>query len=882
VYEDLSAQAAGAREAALERAIKEDSVAPFDLSVDLMLRARLLKLGPAEHALVLVMHHIASDGVSVGVFCQELTQAYAARSVQQSPQWSALEVSYADYAAWQREWLEGSGALKAQSESWQKQLAGIPELLGLPVDFARAADRSREAGYHPIQISAPTARTLQSLANAHQTTVFTVLIALFGTLLGRLANQTDVVIGSPVAGRSSEQVDGLVGFFVNTLALRVDSSGHPDLHSLIERTKQSVTHALAHQDLPFERLVEDLGVSRSLSHTPVFQAMLAWHIQDAPSITLEGLTLEPIKVASNRAKYDLTLYLVPESNGEIRGLVEYDSSLFDNNRIAQWAQWFVHMLDHVQMLEQTLTPVDTVSLLNAVSQSQANHLGNKSESTDARTLDTLFAQQVMRTPDAVALVFEDLTLTYRELDGRANQLARHLISSGVGPEYLVALALPRSLELIIALLAIIKTGAGYLPLDPGSPANRLTFMLSDSRANVIIKNTDLVTEVMGELHSMGHQIRSVDLDDSNLQRLLNNIDDKPIQQSERIGSLEPNCIAYLIYTSGSTGVPKGVANTHRNVVRLLSQTEQWFDFKADDVWTLFHSIAFDFSVWEIWGALAYGGKLVVVSDNDRRSPSDFLQLIHTHGVTVLNQTPTAFEALASHAVEQSVIPDSLSLRYVIFGGAALNPAKLTDWHARFPLGKPMLINMYGITETTVHVTYRPIIEQDLQTDASPIGLAIPDLTTYVLDAALQPLPAGMTGEMYVAGPGLARGYFGRTGLTAERFIADPFEPGQRMYRTGDLGRWTESGDLEYFGRADQQVKIRGFRIELGEIEAALVAIPGVSQCTVQVRGEESAKQLIAYLVSKDGQKLPSAEHIKEKLKERLPDYMIPVAFVSIK
>ncbi|MEY3672688.1 MAG: Dimodular nonribosomal peptide synthase, partial [Pseudomonadota bacterium] len=551
-------------------------------------------------------------------------------------------------------------------------------------------------------------------------------------------------------------------------------------------------------------------------------------------------------------------------------------------RIAQWAQWFVQMLDHVQVLEQTPTPVDTVSLLDAVAQQQAKSLANNSESVDTRTLDTLFAQQVARTPDAVALVFEDLTLTYRELDGRANQLARHLISLGIGPEHLVALALPRSLELIIALLAIIKTGAGYLPLDPGSPANRLTFMLSDSRANVVIKNTDVAAEALSQLYSMGHTIRSVDLDDSGLQTLLKKLDRKAIQESERAASLQPNCIAYLIYTSGSTGVPKGVANTHRNVVRLLSQTEQWFDFRQDDVWTLFHSIAFDFSVWEIWGALAYGGKLVVVSDNDRRSPSDFLQLIHTHGVTVLNQTPTAFEGLASYAVEQTVTSGSLPLRYVIFGGAALNPAKLNDWHKRFPLGKPMLVNMYGITETTVHVTYRPIVEQDLLTDASPIGEAIPDLTTYVLDAALQPLPAGMTGEMYVAGPGLARGYFGRTGLTAERFIADPFKPGERMYRTGDLGRWTESGDLEYFGRADQQVKIRGFRIELGEIEAALVAVTGISQCTVQVRGEESTKQLIAYLVSKDGHQLPSAEHLKEKLKDRLPDYMVPVAFVSIK
>jgi hypothetical protein len=378
-YEDLSGLQEPEREAALEELIAQDSTKPFDLSRDLMIRARLIKLSGDQHVLTLVMHHIAGDGVSMGVFCKELTQAYQAGTQDQAPELDPTRVSYADHAAWQRTWLEDSGELARQSQSWQAQLAGIPERLSLPTDYPREAGRSRAARYLPIEISAQTTAQLQVLANRHQTTLFTVLIALYGTLLGRLANQSDVVIGSPVAGRTTEQADGLIGFFINTLALRVDSSGHPDLNTLMERVKGSVNHALTHQDLPFERLVEDLGVTRSLSHTPVFQAMLAWQTQETASLSLGHLTIEPMPVALAQTKFDLTLSIAPESDGAIRGVFEYDASLFNESRVAQWATWFVRTLDQVEALGQTATPVDTLSLLNETERQQVLELFNRTQ-----------------------------------------------------------------------------------------------------------------------------------------------------------------------------------------------------------------------------------------------------------------------------------------------------------------------------------------------------------------------------------------------------------------------------------------------------------------------------------------------------------------------
>ncbi|MFM7007931.1 MAG: condensation domain-containing protein, partial [Betaproteobacteria bacterium] len=430
LVEDLRDRAKLARDLEVQKIIQRDSAAPFDLSRDLMLRARLLKLSAQEHVLVLVMHHIASDGVSVGLFFQELTQAYSARVKGQAPSWSALEVSYADYAAWQREWLESSGELQIQSESWRAQLRGIPEQLSLPVDYERDPNRSRLAGYERIEISAQTARVLQSLANTHRTTVFTVMIALFGAFLGRLSNQTDVVVGSPVAGRTIDQVEGLIGFFVNSLALRVDASDSPDLHGLIERAKASITHALEHQDLPFDRLVEDLGVSRSLSHTPVFQAMLVWQADENSAITLEGLELDLLPVSLERAKFDITLSVSPNADGSLSGVIDYDASLFLAGRVTQWGKSFLRLLDQTEAFACTSEPVSAWSLVDESERStvtafSAGELHPKSGVWPS-TMVELFSAQAAATPEAVALICErdgqTERLSYAELEARSNQL----------------------------------------------------------------------------------------------------------------------------------------------------------------------------------------------------------------------------------------------------------------------------------------------------------------------------------------------------------------------------------------------------------------------------------------------------------------------------
>ncbi|MFD3716954.1 amino acid adenylation domain-containing protein, partial [Streptomyces sp. NPDC058677] len=490
------------------------------------------------------------------------------------------------------------------------------------------------------------------------------------------------------------------------------------------------------------------------------------------------------------------------------------------------------------------------------------------------TLAGWFARQVLASPGAVAVCCDGVALSYRELDARANGLARLLIERGAGPERLVAVALERSVDLVVALLAVVKAGAGYVPVDPSYPADRIAYVLADAAPALLITTRDAVA---GLGLGTGTDIDTVVLDDPDTVADLAAREGGPVSDAERNAVLEAGHPAYVIYTSGSTGRPKGVVVSHGQVVRLFTGTDGWFGFGPDDVWTLFHSYAFDFSVWELWGALLYGGRLVVVPFTVSRSPADFLALLAAERVTVLNQTPSAFYQLMQADTEHPATGDRLALRYVVFGGEALDLGRLPAWYARHPqeAGGPRLVNMYGITETTVHVTHRPLDENLVAgQSASLIGEPIPDLRLYVLDAALQPVPAGVTGEMYVSGPGLARGYLGRPALTSERFVADPFgPPGARMYRTGDLARWTTQGELEYLGRADDQVKVRGFRIELGEIQTALTGHPHLTQAAVIVRDD----RLIAYTTGTP----VSPQDLRTHLAQTLPDYMIPAAFVTL-
>ncbi|MFJ9850401.1 non-ribosomal peptide synthase/polyketide synthase [Streptomyces sp. NPDC101150] len=852
----------------------------FDLAGEPPVRAELFALAPDEHVLLVVVHHIAGDGWSMGPLSSDLATAYAARSHGDRPEWSPLPVQYADYTLWQHELLgdaaDPDSLLSTQLAHWTDALADLPEQVALPFDRPRPAVASHRGGQVAVRLDPELHRGLRELARDGGASLFMVLQAGLAALLGKLGAGTDIPVGTPFAGRTDEAVDDLVGCFVNTLVLRTDLSGDPTFAELVGRVRESALAAYAHQDVPFEHLVEALNPTRSLSHHPLFQVMLALQNAPAGAFALPGLHLSTAPVSTGTAKCDLTC-VVSELRGDdggpggLEGVVEYATDVFDEATVESFVARWVRLLEAV-----VADPEQRIGRLEVLSAEERKRLLAVPHDTvtDAprTTLRALFEAQAAATPDAVAVASGEDTLTYGELNARANRLAHALIARGAGPERLVALALPRSAELVVAILATLKAGAAYLPVDPDYPAARIAFMLDDARPTLL-----LTTVRTSGLLGAGQADRLLMDDPSTIGTIAGYPDTNPG------ATVRPQHPAYVIYTSGSTGRPKGVVIPHQNVVRLFDTTRQRFTFGTDDVWTLFHSYAFDFSVWELWGALLHGGRLVVVSHETSRSPRRFLELLAREGVTVLNQTPSAFYQLMQADQEDPETGRALSLRTVIFGGEALEPARLEDWYRRHADDAPVLVNMYGITETTVHVTYAALDRRGAGLgSASVIGTSLPDLRTYVLDTGLRLVPPGVAGELYVAGAGLARGYLNRAGLTAERFVADPYGPaGSRMYRTGDVVRWGADGCLEFVGRADDQVKVRGFRIEPGEIEAVLVAHPDVAQAAVVARQDRADDtRLAAYAVPVSGRTL-APDGLRAHLRERLPDYMVPAAFVAL-
>ncbi len=841
----------------------------FELAEEPPLHAELFRLRADEHVVLLVVHHIAGDGWSTGPLSRDLATAYAARSEGAEPQWSPLPVQYADYALWQRELLgeaaDPDSLMSGQLAYWTQRLAGLPEQVELPFDRPRPAVASHRGAHLPMRIDAELHQGLRTLARDGGASLFMVLQAGLAALLGRLGAGTDIPVGTPIAGRTDEAVDDLVGFFVNTLVLRTDLSADPTFTELLRRVRADALAAYAHQDVPFEHLVEALNPARSLAHHPLFQTMLA--LQNAPLGTFElpRLRVAADLVPTGTAKYDLTFMLTEEPGADgLSGLVEYSTDLFDAATVAAVVDRWLRLLRAV--VADPGRRIGQVDLLSADELRALLPAGTEEDGdVPETTVTALFERRVRADPAAVAVVSGDVTLTYGEVNARANRLAHALIARGVGPEQLVALALPRSAELVVAVLAVLKTGAAYVPVDPEYPAARVSYLLQDARPALLV-----TTGAVGGLPGAEGAERLL-LDAADLDGLP---DDDPV------AAAGPGNAAYVIYTSGSTGNPKGVVVPHRNVVRLFGTTRELFGFSADDVWTLFHSYAFDFSVWELWGPLLHGGRLVVVDHETSRSPHRFLDLLARERVTVLNQTPSAFYQLMRADEEAPEARRPLALRTVVFGGEALEHARLASWYERHPDDAPRLVNMYGITETTVHVTYAALGRSG--TAAGEVGAALPDLRTYVLDARLRPVPPGVPGELYVAGPGLARGYLSRPGLTAGRFVADPYGPGGgRMYRTGDVVRRSANGSLRFVGRADDQVKVRGFRIELGEVEAALAAHPGVAHVAVVARQDRADDtRLVAYLVPA-ADAAPSPAGLREHLRARLPEYMVPAAFVTL-
>jgi len=870
---DLTGLSEPERESFARKLVKERAERAFDLALGPLGWMSLLRLSEDDRIMLFAMHHIISDAWSSGVLVREMASLYGAFSAGQPSPLPEPPIQYADFAIWQREWLQGE-VLETQLAYWKKQLEGELPVLELPTDYPRPAVRSFRGATESLPLVASD--SLKALCLQEGVTVFMVLLAAFQTLLSRYSGQEEVVVGSTIANRNRAEIEGLIGFFVNSLVLRADLSGNPTFRELLERVRQTTLGAYAHQDLPFQRLVEEMQSDRDLSRTPLFQVVFL--LQNAPSadIKLPGVTMRSLAGEEGfsltqdvTAKFDLTMNIL-EAGNNLVALLGYNTDLFGAATIRRMLAHFKRLLQAAA--EDPDRPIGELRMLTEEERSVALDVWNRRgvRHPQEMCLHELFEAQVERTPDAVALTFEGEQLTYGKLNRRANQLARHLRNLGVGQDSPVGICMERGLDMVVGILATLKSGGAYVPLDPVYPQERLAFMLEDAQVKVLLTQDALLERLSG----LAHTVVSVEADRAVIA-----------SQSARnpASGAAPDNLAYVIYTSGSTGKPKGVMVTHANVGRLFDAAQGWFNFNAEDVWVLFHSYAFDFSVWELWGALLYGGRLVIAPYFVSRSPETFYDLLRDEKVTVLNQTPSAFYRLmtADRAVGRV---DDLALRLIIFGGEVLDLQSLGPWFERHGDERPRLVNMYGITETTVHVSYRPIASGDLtESPGSVIGGPIPDLQVYALDKHLELVPASVAGEMYIGGDGLARGYFNRPDLTAERFIPDPFsaEPGARLYSSGDLARHLPDGDLEYLGRIDQQVKIRGFRIELGEIEAALKEHGAVDQAVVIAR-EDSAdeKRLVGYLVTEQSP-APKVDDLHSFLLRKLPEYMVPSAFVFL-
>jgi amino acid adenylation domain-containing protein len=859
---------------------------PFDLEHGPVLRVNLFSRSETEHFFALTMHHIAIDGWSLWICLDEIRILYSAemagtKAALPPPVWQ-----YPDYVRWQQQMIGGPEGEKLWA-FWQEKLDGEIPILNLSTDRPRPAMQTFRGASHFFRLDEGLTRKLKSFAQGQRTTPFTVLLTAYLALLYRYTGQKEILVGSPSSGRQRRELEGIVGYCVNPIVLRGNFAGNPPFRDLLDRVRETVLDAFEQQAYPFSLLVDRLQPNRDTSRSPLFQAMFvlqkpqrleqegisSFILGDSKArVSLGELVLEPLPFPiQQEGQFDLTLNFV-ESGEAFLGSFDYNTDLFEAGTMARMELHLRRLLEGIAA--DPGRRVGDLPLLSEGERRQWLMEWNRREVfPQDGCLHELFEGQAERSADAVAVVCEGRQLSYRELNQRANQLAHYLLGLGVGPESLVGICVERSLEMIIAILGVLKAGGAYVPLDPAYPTERLVFMARDTQSTVVLAQEHL----RGKLLGCEGQVVCLDSDWGSIAQ-------KP-DTNPRSG-VSSEHLAYVIYTSGSTGTPKGTLVTHGNVTRLFAATQSWFQFAAHDVWTLFHSYAFDFSVWELWGALLYGGRLVVVPFEISRSPQAFYQLLCKERVTVLNQTPSAFRQLIG--VEEAADKgEELFLRLVIFGGEALDVQSLRPWLLRRGDKQPELVNMYGITETTVHVTYRPITMVDVEVaQRSPIGVSIADLQVYLLDAHQNLVPVGVAGEMYVGGEGLARGYLNHPELSAERFLPNPFsdKPGARLYRTGDLARILPDGKLEFLGRIDHQVKIRGYRIELGEVEAVLGQHPEVREALVVVREDDPGdKRLVAYITVEQEQ-LDRAQLLSDLrgfVRAKLPEYMVPSTFMVL-
>ncbi|MCQ4202712.1 amino acid adenylation domain-containing protein [Streptomyces coelicoflavus] len=864
--------------AELAEAVATETSRGFDLTSEPPLRACLFAVDGAAHVLVVVLHHIAGDGWSLAPLARDLAEAYEARAVGGVPGWEPLPVQYADYALWQRELLgdesDPDSLLSRQLAYWKTQLADLPEQLDLPTDRSRPTASSYRGELVEFALDAELHERLAGLARESGASVFMVVQAAFAALLSRLGAGTDIPIGSPVAGRTDEALDDLVGFFVNTLVLRTDVSGHPTFRELVERVRETDLAAYAHQDVPFEHLVEVVNPTRSTSRHPLFQVMLTFQNNVRADMQLSGVTLEQQDTPADTAKFDLSLsvYETQDADGGeagLNGAFEFAVDLFDRVTVKRIAERFGRLLSAA--VADPDRPVGELEILSAQEHEELlTGWQGACEDVTERALVDLFEDQVARTPGATALLFEGVELSYAQLNARANRLARYLIGQGVGPEATVALVLPRSADIVVAMLAVLKAGAAYLPVDPRYPAERIAHMLADARPAVVLTTAaerDRVPRAASVLEDVAAAVARESGSD--------------VSDDHRPRPLLPGHPAYVIYTSGSTGQPKGVTVTHAAVTGHLRWMAEEYPLDGTDRVLVRTAFSFDAAVWETWLPLLSGAAAHVVSDEVATDAHQLADHISDHGITVVQVVPSLLSELCAAAVAAG---GTSVLRRVFVGGEPL-PAALAElaqetWHVP-------CVNLYGPTESTVQVTHHEARIGTLGADGRgdaylPVGRPVRNVRAYVLDDRLRPVPVGVPGELYLAGDQLARGYAGRPGLTAERFVADPYgPPGARMYRTGDLMRWRRAGELEFLGRVDEQVKLRGFRVELGEVEAVLTAQWQIARAAAVVREDRPGdRRLVAYVVPADGTALDLAE-LRGRLASALPDFMVPAALVAL-
>ncbi|MBZ5536434.1 MAG: amino acid adenylation domain-containing protein [Acidobacteriia bacterium] len=857
---DLGSLTREQRELEIQRVAVEEAQKPFNLTVGPLLRTVLLRLGDDNHVLLYTMHHIVSDAWSIGIFMRELTTLYGAYSAGKPSPLSELPIQYADFAHWQREWLQGE-VLNSQLAYWKRQLAGALQVLELPTDRPRPRVQTFVGAVATLDLPKELSYELRGLARSEGVTLFMLLLAAFQTLLYRYSHQEDVVVGSPIANRNRVEIEPLIGFFVNTLVLRTDLSGNPTFRELLARVREVALGAYSHQDLPFEKLVEELRPERSLSHSPLFQ--VAFSMENAPGSPLEsaGLTLTPLELEWKTSKFDLTLFM-HESPTALRGVLEYNTDLFDGSTMGR-------MLSHFQSLLENLVAdpgqrISQPSLLNDAEWQKVVVEWNQTASEYPRDkcIHQLVEAQVERTPDAVAVVYGESGLTYRELNTKANQLAHHLRGLGVGPDIAVVLFMERSVEMVISLLAILKAGGAYVPLDTTYPPERIKVMLEDAKGRVLITDRPVTAELLS------HPIQILRLDKD-----WDTIGQEPIENP--VNQTNGESLAYVIYTSGSTGKPKGTCIPHCAINRLLSNTN-YIEIQSSDNVAQASNASFDAATFEIWGALLSGARLVGIPRDVILSPQAFAKALHDQNISIMFLTTALFNQMAREA------PGAFArLRCLLFGGEAVDPRWVREVLHTHPPQR--LLHVYGPTETTTFATWHLVngVEPDAVT--IPIGRPISNTEAYILDPNLQPVPIGLSGELHLGGDGLARGYLNRPDLTAEKFIPHPFNQvhGARLYKTGDLCRFLEDGSIEFLGRIDTQVKIRGFRVELEEIESVLDQHPGVQECVVVMREDTPGdKRLVAYLVPRNQGK-PVVSELRSLLKQKLPDYMVPGTFVIL-